>query len=123
MWKLTNGKLVQTTDQSRVKFRTNISKSLIVHLSKLADEYDSHPNYLLENGLQNLLSHGTITFNKALRPKDRVQYKTTYDKELLAAVKEFASENTLYTNDVLEYSVSFIDFKTIKNSSYKHRVE
>lgn len=123
MWKLTDGKLVQTTDQNRIKFRTNISKLLIEHLSKLADEYDSHPNYLLENGLQNLLSQGTITFNKALRPKDRVQYKTTYDKELLAAVKEFANANNLFINDVLEYSVNFIDYKTIKNSNYKYRVE
>ena len=29
MWKLENGKLIQTTDESRVKFRTNISESAL----------------------------------------------------------------------------------------------
>ena len=29
MWKLVNGKLQQTTDTSRIEFRTTISKALI----------------------------------------------------------------------------------------------
>ncbi|WP_338786446.1 rRNA methyltransferase [Metabacillus sp. FJAT-53654] len=123
MWKLVNGKLIQTTDPTRVKFRTNISKTIIEKLNTLASEYDTHPNYLLESGLQTVLSQGVITFRKELRPKDRVQFKTTYDNELLVRVKEFAKIHNLFINDVIEYSVDFINFENIKNSSYKHRIE
>ena len=123
MWKKGNGRLIQTTDKSRVKLRTNISKTIIEKLNVLAAEHDSHPNYLIESGLQKVLSEGIITYNKELRPKDRVQFKTTYDKKLLEKVKEFAKEHKLFINDVLEYSIDFIDFDNIKNSSYKHRIE
>lgn len=123
MWKKVNGRLIPTTDVSRVKFRTNVSKSIIDELSVLADEYDTHVNYLIENGLRAVLSQGVITFNKDSRPIDRVQYKTTYDKVLLDNVKEFAKIHQLYINDVIEYSVKFIDFENVKDRDYRNRVE
>ncbi|MGG4489081.1 rRNA methyltransferase [Metabacillus idriensis] len=123
MWKLVNGKLIQQTDTSRVKFRTNVSKSIIEQLNTYAAEHNSHPNYLLESGLQTVLDQGVITYNKKLRPKDRIQFKTTYDKELLTMVKEFAKTHELYVNDVLEYSVNFINFDNLKKNGHKHRIE
>ncbi|WP_445506159.1 rRNA methyltransferase [Niallia sp. 03190] len=123
MWKLTNGKLIQETDVARIPFRTNISKALLKELNELAEEHDTHINYLIENGLQYILSNKSITYNKDLRPKDRIQYKTTYDKELLANLKDFAKQHNLYLNDVIEYSCQFINMDEIKNRSYKHRVE
>ncbi|MGP7815717.1 rRNA methyltransferase [Niallia sp. 01092] len=123
MWKLTNGKLIQETDVARIPFRTNISKVLLKELNELAEENDTHINYLIENGLQYVLSNKSITYNKDLRPKDRIQYKTTYDKELLANLKDFAKQHNLYLNDVIEYSCQFINMDEIKNRSYKHRVE
>ncbi|WP_078427890.1 rRNA methyltransferase [Alkalihalobacterium alkalinitrilicum] len=123
MWKKANGNLIHTTDVSRVKFRTNISKTIIDRLNALANEYDTHANYLIESGLRNVLSHNVITFNKELRPKDRVQYKTTYDEELLTEVKEFAKRHQLFINDVIEYSVEFIDLDNIKDRSYRYRIE
>ena len=123
MWKLINGNLVQITDESRIKFRTNISKSILNDLGKIAEENDTFVNYLIENGLQNVLSQGVITFNKELRPKDRVQYKTTYNIELLENVKKFAKDHRLFINDVIEYSVQFIDLNQIKKSGNKYRIE
>ena len=123
MWKNVNGKLIQTTDTSRVKFRTNISKALLTQLSQLAEKHDTYVNYLLETGLEKLLSEGVITFNKETRPKDRIQYKTTYDKDLLDAVKEFAKEHKLFINDVIEYSVNLIDIDKSKDKYYKNRIE
>lgn len=123
MWKLVNGGLVQTIDNTRVDFRTNISKSLLDELNTIANEHYTHVNYLLENGLENVLAQGVITFDKKTRPKDRVQYKTSYDKELLEKVKEFAKNHKLFINDVIEYSVSYIDLENIKNKNYRHRVE
>lgn len=123
LWIKKGGKLVHVTDESRVKFRTNISKSLLDELTVLAKEHRTYVNYLLENGIENLLDENEIAYDKKSRPKDRVQYKTTYDKELLEDLKEFAKEHRLYINDVIEYSVQFIDFSTIKKASYKHRIE
>lgn len=123
MWKLVNGSLVQTSDQSRIKFRTNVSKSTLEHLQTLALKHDSHVNYLIENGLKNVLTQGVITYNKESRPKDRVQFKSSYDKELLENVKKFAKDHQLYINDIIEYSVQFIDLHNIKNSAYRYRIE
>lgn len=123
MWKLVNGRLVQTTDLTRVKFRTNISKTILEHLNTIAIENETHINYLIESGLQSVLAQGVISFNKESRPKDRIQYKTTYDKELLDTVKEFAKSHDLFINDVIEYSTEFIELENIKDRSYKHRVE
>lgn len=123
MWKLVNGRLIQTSDQTRVKFRTNISKSILEELNKMAEDNDTHVNYLLEDGLKNVLAEGIITFNKELRPKDRVQYKTTYDKEILQNVKDFARHHELFINDVIEYSVNFINLENIKDKDYRYRIE
>ncbi|RPJ96393.1 rRNA methyltransferase [Rummeliibacillus sp. TYF005] len=123
MWKNINGKLYQSIDTARVKFRTNISKSLLNQLDKIAVENDTHVNYLLESGLKNLIELDTITFDKKCRPKDRVQYKTTYDSELLEQIKIFAKKHHLFINDVIEYSVKYIDLEEVKKSRHRFRIE
>ncbi len=123
MWKLVNGRLIHTTDVTRVKFRTNISHAILESLKLIAAENDTHVNYLLESGLKAVLNEGSIIFNKQTRPKDRIQYKTTYDKELLKEVKEFAKEHQLFINDVIEYSVKFIEVNQSKSLNFRYRVE
>lgn len=120
-----DGRLIHTKDVSRVKFRTNISESILNELNVLASEHNTHVNYLLENGLTAVLTQGVITYNKKLRPKDRVQYKTTYDKELLEKVKQFAKDHDLFINDVIEYSVQYINTTdgSIKRVDFRNRVE
>jgi len=123
MWKLVDGRLIHTTDVSRIKFRTNISESIIEYLKLMAVENNTHVNYLIESGLQTVLIQDFVSFNKESRPKDRVQYKTTYDKDLLESTKEFAKVHNLFINDVIEYSVGFIDIEKVKNNSHRFRVE
>ncbi|PIC73867.1 rRNA methyltransferase [Sporosarcina sp. P17b] len=123
MWKLVSGRIIQTTDETRIKFRTNISQEILEKLEELSERHNTHSNYLLENGLWNVLAAGVIEYDKNLRPVDRIQYKTTYDKELLESVKEFAKDHKLFINDVIEYSVGYIDFKDIKTKEHKNRLE
>ena len=123
MWKNINGRLVQTKDTSRVKFRTTISKSILDQLKEIAKENDTSVNYLFENGLERVISSGIITFNKDTRPKDRILYMTSYDKDLLNKVKEFAKNHKLYINDVIEYAVQFIDLDQVKRGDYRYRIE
>lgn len=123
LWKNIDGELVHVTDVSRVKFRTNISKKILEKLGTIAEENNTHINYLLETGLKETLSLGMITIDKKKRPKDRVQYKTTYDKELLEKVRNFAVRNKIYINDVIEYSVRYISIVDSKKQDHKHRIE
>lgn len=123
MWKLVSGKMIQTTDETRIKFRTNISQEILEMLEELSERHNTYSNYLLENGLLNVLAADVIEYDKNLRPKDRIQYKTTYDKELLESVKQFAKDHKLFINDVIEYSVEYIDFEDIKTKDHKNRLE
>ena len=123
MWKNINGRLIQQTDENRVKFRTNISKSLLESLSQIAQTHDTCVNYLIESGLDQVLVEDYISFDKKTRPKDRIQYKTTYDKQLLERTKKFAADNGLFINDVIEYSCRFIEPAKSKPTDFRYRIE
>ncbi|MEG0472367.1 MAG: rRNA methyltransferase [Solibacillus sp.] len=123
MWKVINHKLVQTTDESRTRYKTRISAALIEQLKQLAAEHNTHIGYLLENGYLNLLQNETISYNKKNRPKDRVEFRTTCDEQLLVHLKDFAKHQQLNLNDVIEESVKYIQFNQVKNASWRYRVE
>ena len=123
MWKNINGRLIQQTDESRVKFRTNISKSLLDSLAEIAREHVTCVNYLIETGLCKVLEEGYVAYDKNLRPNDLIQYKTTYDKQLLKHTKKFAADNGLFINDVIEYSCRFIDPSKSKTTDFRYRIE
>lgn len=69
MWKIHNGKLIQTADESRMRYKTRISASLLEQLKQMVETHDTHISYLLENGYSNLLEAGVISFNKKIVPK------------------------------------------------------
>lgn len=123
MWKIINHKLVQTTDESRIRYKTRISAALIEQLKEMAAEHDTHIGYLLESGFLNLLQTGMNTYNKKNRPKDRIEFRTTCDAELLAQLKNFAKSQQLNLNDVIEESVKYIQIDQVKNASWRYRVE
>lgn len=123
MWKLHNGKLIQTTDDSRVRYKTRMSAAILNTLKQLAEKHDTHIGYLLENGYSNLLESGTIVYDKNNRPKDRIEFRTTCDKELLESLKEFAKHHSLNLNDVIEASVAYINYEDIKHANWRYRVE
>lgn len=123
MWKNINGRLIQQTDESRVKFRTNISKTLLDDLAQIAEENDTYVNYLIETGLNQVLTEDYISFDKQARPKDRVQYKTTYDRQILEQTKKFAAAKGLFINDVIEYSSKFVAPSQSKTTEHRYRIE
>lgn len=123
MWKLSNGRLIQTTDDSRIRYKTRISAAMVEQLKQLAEEHDTFIGYLLENGYTNLLEKAVITYNKKNRPKDRVEFRTTCDKELLQRMKEFAELHQLNLNDCIEASIAHINIVEVKNANWRYRVE
>ncbi|MCZ8535958.1 LAGLIDADG family homing endonuclease [Paenisporosarcina quisquiliarum] len=108
MWKILDGKITHTKHTNRISFRTNISQSMLETLKQLGARHNTHVNHLIENGLKNVLIQDQINLDKTNKPVDRVQYKTTYDQQLLNDVKEFAKNQNVFINDVIEYSVQFI---------------
>ncbi|MCM3721390.1 rRNA methyltransferase [Solibacillus isronensis] len=123
MWKIHNGKLIQTTDESRIRYKTRMSAAIINSLKQLAEKYDTHIGYLLENGYSNLIESGSIVYDKKNRPKDRIEFRTTCDKELLDSLKEFAKDHSLNLNDVIEASVAYINYEDVKHANWRYRVE
>lgn len=123
MWKIVNGNLVQTIDTTRKEYKTRISANLLNELKKMADKNNSHIGYLLENGFKNLLEDGTIIFDKKNRPKDRIEFRTTCDKDILEDIRKFAKSNKLNLNDVIEASVNYIDATNVKSADWRYRIE
>jgi hypothetical protein len=116
LWKIVDGKIIRTPSSTRISFRTNISKSLLDSLKALAYQHNTHVNHLFESGLKNLLSQNDFTFNKIIKPTDRVQYKTTYDKQILDDLKLAAKLHRVHMNDLIEHSVRFIELIDTKRS-------
>lgn len=123
MWIKSGKGLVQTTDTSREGFATNISRTIIKELKVLSKEHETQVNYLIENGLEALLEQNYISFDKKFRPKDRSQFNTIYDKELLENVRNFAKKHNLYMNDVIEYSTQLINPDEAKGTNHRYRIE
>lgn len=123
MWKVVNGRLIQTIDNTRVEYKTRISKALLEELKKMAAENNTHVGYLLENGFENLIKEGTIIFDKNNRPKDRIEFRTTCDKEILQELRNLAKNSKLNLNDAIEASVQFIKIQEVKNANWRYRVE
>ena len=106
-WKLMNGKLIHT-DTSRISFRTNISLEVLKKLDEKAAKLNVPKNFLIEKGLNDIVSHD-LNLLHYTRPTDRIQYKTTFDKELLEEVKKIAKMNGVFINDLIEFSIKYID--------------
>lgn len=123
MWINVNGKLVSVTDESRVDYKTRISKAILDDLMELAEKYDTLPNYLIETGMENVLNDGIVQFDKSKRAKDRVYYKSSYNNEILRQIKQMADDHKLTYSDMIEYCCQFIEPGRAKPKNYRHRIE
>ncbi|MFF5995074.1 rRNA methyltransferase [Lysinibacillus sp. KU-BSD001] len=123
MWKQINGRLVQTVDTTRVEYKTRISKAILDELKIIANEHNTHVGYLLENGFENLLYEDYINYDKKKRPKDRIEFRTTCDEEILKNLRTFAKEHKLNLNDVIETSAQYINLDAIKKGNWRYRIE
>lgn len=123
MWKVVNGRLVHTTDNSRVRFKTYINRELLKELTEISEKENTHISYLLENGLNNILKDNSFYFNKKNRLKDKIEFRTTCDKEILEKAKELAKIHKLNFTDIIQASVKYIKIEEIKKKSWKHRIE
>ena len=123
MWKRINNQLVQVTDPSRIRFKTYISRNQLEELEKLAEEYNSHVSYLLESGLKNAAANAEFMFSKNKRLKDKVEFRTTCDKEVLERGRKLAKDHNLNFTDVVQASVDYIDLRDVKNKNWRYRIE
>lgn len=123
MWKKVNGHLIPTRDPDRIYYRTTISKSKLEYLQQIADKHHTYINYLLENGLHNMFELGIQPIKIKPKPKDRIQFQTSYDKDLLQRLKKIAKEYRITSNDIIEQSIQYIDLKQIKKRGYRYRIE
>ncbi len=121
MWKVVKGKLVHVKDESRVEFRTRISSKILKEFKRIAEENDSYTNYVIENGIFNLLKQKAPL--KKTKYKDRVRYMGVYDKELLEELQTYAEEQGVFRNTVIEHSIHFVNVNELKRKGHKNRQE
>ena len=65
---------------------------------------------------------GAITYDKKTRPKDRIEFRTTCDAELLEQLRDYAKRQQLNLNDVIEASVAYINLEDVKDAQYRYRI-
>lgn len=123
MWKNINGRLVHVADPSRVRFKTYISQRQLQVLEELCADADTHISYLLENGFQNLLRDESFVFLKKSRLKDKVEFRTTCDQEILEQAKALARAHKLNFTDIVQAAVDYVDISEAKCKSWRHRIE
>ena len=68
-------------------------------MKRFAKENNKQVNYLIELGFRKLLSNNEINLSE-----DRVQYKSTYDKQLLNDIRVLARREKVFINDLIEYA-------------------
>ena len=122
MWKRVKGRLVQTTDESRVRYMTRISKSVLEEIKELAEKHDTFPNYLIETGMKKVIGEGAIYLDKKSRPKEKV-FRSTYNKKLLEQIKQLANDSKVTISDAIEYCCRFVDPEKAKGRDYRYRIE
>ncbi|KGP93002.1 rRNA methyltransferase [Pontibacillus chungwhensis BH030062] len=90
---------------NRVKFRTNVSKELLDSVRHEAKKKGKYGNYIIEEALKSIFDHADIELLEKSNPQDRIQYKTTYDKNLLEHAKIMAKQLDMRVNELIELSI------------------
>lgn len=73
---------------------------------------------MIEHALKLFLEKAEITFTRNEKPKDRVEFSSTYDKNLIEQVKLFAKSKRVPINEIIEYSIQHIGRRGLKNSLF-----
>lgn len=123
MWKKGNGRLIPTTDPTRKKFKTYINSKQLNYLSELAEQHDTHISYLLENGLNNLINDNSFHFDKKQRLRDKIEFRTTCNKETLEIVKNIAKKHKINFTDIIQAAVGYIEPTKVKKKNWRYRIE
>lgn len=105
-WNVKNGKLVLISKNKRTSIKTHVSKSLVDNIRKIAKEKRTHINQLIEPILLEVLDSGIIIIDKNDKKLDRVEFRTTFDNDLVKRLKLFAKNEKLNLNRLLEYAMS-----------------
>ena len=111
------------TDETRIRFKTYIAKEMLEMLNEMAENEETHVGYLIENGLKNLVADPNFVFDKSKRIKDKAEFRTTCDKDILNEAKMLAKRQKLNFTDVIQASIQYIRVNEVKSQSWRHRIE
>lgn len=123
MWKKVDGRLVHTTDENRITVQVRIDKDVLEVLSKLAEEHESTPSYLIESGIEYMLDNGIVHPNHTRNIHNRKTFRLGIDKDLYETLMEEVKKRGIKRSDMLEDSIHYIQFDTVKNKNWRFRIE
>lgn len=96
--------LVRSVNPDRQHYNTSLSTALVNQIKELAKQEDSSYNFLIEEGLHEILDNYNkkkrMTFPK--RAKDRKQVNTTYSAILMGRIDLIAQKWNVKRNDIIE---------------------
>ena len=123
MWKKVDGRLVHTTDKNRITVQVRIDRGVLEKLNNLAEEHQSTPSYLIESGIEYMLENQIIHPNHARNIHNRKIFRLGIDKDLYEALMKTVKNKGMKRSDMIEDSIHYIQFDTVKNKNWRFRIE
>lgn len=123
MWKKTDRGLVQTIDESRVKFRVRINVDDLKQLKEWSDQYDTNISYLIEDGLTRMFKDESMVIEGSTRSKGNVEVGLWIDDGLAGSIHKIIDNNKkIKMTMVIKCCMPYIKPEEAKKDSWKHRV-
>lgn len=103
-WKIENSSIVHVSN-GRKNLKTYISKSLIDILKVESKVRNTKVNYLVEPLLFQIIESGVKVKLRNAKRNDRIEFRTTFDENLLSKMKEYGKLNNINLNTIIEYAM------------------
>ena len=123
MWKLEKGKLIQRTDESRIKVQVRLDRDVLKKFEELAKENDSTVSYLIESGLEYILQNQIYRPDVHHNIRNRTEFNLSIDKRLYEKLKEMVKRTKIKRSDIIEDSIQYIQLDSIKKVDWRYRIE
>lgn len=104
-WIIENNEIIHVNN-NRKSIKTYVSNTLINELRDVANANNTKINYLIEPIINQLINTSIKIKSEQMKPKDRVEFRTTFDKELVERMKLYKNANNMKLNEIIEYGMN-----------------
>ena len=114
---------IDGSDENRVSLQVRIDKDILKDFSNLAKHYNSTISYLIENGIEHMLKNQIAHPKRPRTIQNRKILRMTIDKELYEELMYTINEKSIKRNDILEDSIHYIQFDSVKDKNWRYRTK
>ena len=110
-------------DENRVSIQARIDKDILKDFSDLAKQHSSTISYLIENGIEQMLKNQIVHPQRPRNIRNRKIFRLTIDKGLYEKLMNTITERSIKRNDILEDSIHYIQFDSVKDKNWRYRTK